>query len=226
MTRTTLLSRPVMTTSEAARQLRIPAPTLRHWLDGGVRNGRRYQPILRPSATGDTTMVWGEIVEARYLRAYRTRVPMQRLRPFIDELRQTFQVPYPLAHFRPFIDTNRRLVLNLQERSDLPDALWLVFEGQHGQAILNPLVQEEFLDRVEFARGDEDEAVAIVPMGSGNPVRIDPRIKSGAATVSGVRTEVIVERLKAGQTLTDIATEFSLTERAVRVAVSYEFDVA
>lgn len=222
----TMLSRPIMTTGEAARQLRIPAPTLRHWLEGGVRGSRRYQPILRPSSTGDTTMTWGEIVEARYLRAYRTRVPMQRLRPFIDELRQTFQVPYPLAHFRPFIDANRRLVLNLQERTDLPDALWLVFEGRHGQAVLNPLVQAEFLDRVEFATGDDDEAVAIVPMGSDSPVRIDPRIKSGAATVSGVRTEAIVERLNAGQTLADIATEFSLTERAVRAAVSYEFDVA
>ena len=171
-------------------------------------------------------MTWGEIVEALYLRAYRTRVPMQRLRPFIEALRQSFQVPYPLAHFRPFVDTSRRLVLNLQEQTDLPDALWLVFKGSHGQVVLNPLVQAEFLDRVEFSAGDDGEALAILPMGGESPVRIDPRIKSGAATVAGVRTEVIVERLNAGQTLPEIAAEFALAEGVVRAAVGYEFDVA
>src|SRR6266700_3009510 len=81
-----LLDRRVMTVREAARQLRIPETTLIHWIEGEQRGGTFYPPVLREEPTGQATVTWGEVVEARYLRAYRTRnVPMQKLRPFIAE---------------------------------------------------------------------------------------------------------------------------------------------
>lgn len=64
---------------------------------------------------------------------------MQRIRPFVEELRREFGIPYPLAHFRPFVDTNRRLLLDIQDGTGLPESLWLVFHGRHGQLLLNPL---------------------------------------------------------------------------------------
>jgi hypothetical protein len=80
----------VMTAREAARQLRIPAATLAHWLEGGVRGERRYEPILRSEPTGSNTITWGEMVEAKYLRSYRRDLTasMQRLAPFVAALRQ------------------------------------------------------------------------------------------------------------------------------------------
>lgn len=83
------LSTPVMTSREAARHLRIPAATLAHWLDGETRGDIRYGPILRAEPIGANTITWGEMVEARYLRAYRRdlRVSMQSLRPFVAALR-------------------------------------------------------------------------------------------------------------------------------------------
>jgi hypothetical protein len=76
---------PVMSAREAARQLRMPPATLTHWLEGGVRGDRRYEPILGPESTGVSTISWGEMVEARYLRAYRRdlNVSMQQSRPFV-----------------------------------------------------------------------------------------------------------------------------------------------
>ena len=73
----------VMLAREAARQLRIPPTTLTHWLEGGERRGNYYQPVLREEPSGSNTITWGEMVEARYLRAYRSsmRISMQRLRP-------------------------------------------------------------------------------------------------------------------------------------------------
>jgi hypothetical protein len=47
-----ILSMPVMASREAARQLRIPPSTLAHWLEGGERGGRWYEPVLRPEPTG------------------------------------------------------------------------------------------------------------------------------------------------------------------------------
>src|SRR5438105_15955560 len=94
------------------------------------------------------------MVEARYLRAYRRdlHVSMQQLRPFIASLRAEFGVPYPLAHFKPFIDRNRRYHLELQHASEVPSPLRIVYELKTGQTILNPLLQENYLDRIESHR--------------------------------------------------------------------------
>lgn len=155
-----LLDRRVMTAQEAARQLGIPATTLIRWLEGEHRGGKWYAPVLRDEPTGAGDMSWGEIVEARYLRAYRAKnVPMQRLRPFISDMRQRFGVPYPLAHFKPFAG-GRRLLLEVQEHLHLPENLRAVYEVSTGQLILDPRVTG-FLDRVEFAETEDEEAIQI-----------------------------------------------------------------
>lgn len=216
----------VMLAREAARQLRIPPTTLTHWLEGGERRGNYYQPVLREDPTGSTIITWGEMVEARYLRAYRhgMRISMQTLRPFVSALRQEFGVPYPLAHFKPWVDENRRLILELQSATDLPTDLRLIFEVQNGQTILNPLLREDFLARVDFAEGGEQEATRIWPHGKRAPVVLDPRISSAASTVHGVRTEVIAEQINAGATVEDVADEFDLPIPSVRAALSWEWE--
>jgi uncharacterized protein (DUF433 family) len=223
-----VLDRPVMTSREAARQLRIPSATLAYWLEGGTRRDQWYEPILRPEPTGDTAITWGEMVEARYLRAYRNnlRVSMQRLRPFVAALREEFGVPYPLAHFKPWVDTSRRLILELQTASDLPTELRLVFQVDNGQAILNPLLEADFLARVDFAEGGEQEAQRIRPMGKKSPVVLDPRVSSAASTVRGIRTEILAEQVDAGAPVEDVAQDFDLPLDVLRAALAYEWETA
>ena len=64
---------PVMAPSEASRQLGIPASTLKHWLDGHHVGSRFYPPVLRPESSPGADVTWGEMVEADYLRAYRSK---------------------------------------------------------------------------------------------------------------------------------------------------------
>lgn len=222
-----VLQQPVMTAREAARQLHMPAATLTTWLEGRVSGGRSYEPVLRPEPLGTSDMTWGEFVEARYLRAYRTAsVPLQRLRPFIAAVRDTFGIPYPLAHFRPFVDSNRELLLHLQEEADVPDELWLVMRGAHGQLLMNPTVEQQHLSRVEFDPSGDGAALRVHPMGVSSPVVFDPRRSSGAATVRGVRCEVFVERVDAGEVLDDVAREFDLGPEDVRAALAYAWSAA
>ena len=218
-----LLDAPVMPMREAARQLRIPASTLQHWLEGGERRNTSYPPVLRPKARGTLEMTWGEVVEARYLRAYRTRTSMQRLRPFISTMREELRVPYPLAHFQPFVTTNRELVFQLQQRTDLPDDLWLVLRGSTGQYRLNPLLVGDYLHLVDFAEDGHQEAERISPLGKERAVVIDPRITSGAATVRGIRTAVLAERERAGAPVEELADEFGLPEADVRDGLAFEW---
>ncbi|PWJ48450.1 Uncharacterized conserved protein, DUF433 family [Quadrisphaera granulorum] len=216
-----ILDVPVMPAREAARQLRIPATTLQHWLEGGDRRGTFYEPVLRTEPRGTLDMTWGEVVEARYLRAYRSSVSMQRLRPFISEMRQQFQVRYPLAHFKPFVGKGRELVFQLQESTDVPEDLWLVFRGRSGQYRLNPLVVGDYVERIDFADTPLAEAERIRPLGKDRAVVIDPRRSSGAATVRGVRTDVLAERVRAGGSIEELANEFDLAEGDVHDGLTY-----
>jgi uncharacterized protein (DUF433 family) len=217
-----ILDRRVMTAPEAARQLGIPATTLIRWLEGERREGKWYPPVLREEPTGAADMSWGEVVEARYLRAYRARnVPMQRLRPFISDMRQRFGVPYPLAHFKPFA-SGRRLLLEVQEQSRLPENLRMVYEVSTGQLILDPRVAG-YLDRVDFADTGAEEAVRIRPAGKDSPVVIDPMISSGASTVRGTRTEILAEQASAGTPVDEIAEDFRMPVELVKAALSYEW---
>jgi uncharacterized protein (DUF433 family) len=211
-----------MTAHEAARQLGIPATTLIRWLEGEHRGGKWYPPVLREDPTGQPDVSWGEVVEARYLRAYRAKnVPMQRLRPFISEMRQRFEVPYPLAHFKPFAG-GRRLMLEVQEHRHLPEALRAVYEVSTGQLILDPRAAG-FLERVDFADSDDQEALRIRPAGKDSPVVIDPMISSGASTVRGTRTEILAEQAGAGTSIDEIAEEFAMPVELVKAALSYEW---
>lgn len=217
------LDRPVMSAREAANQLGIPPTTLLHWLEGGRRRDTWYSPVLREKPTGSTDVTWGEIVEARYLRTYRGQaVSMQQLRAFIGELRQGLGIPYPLAHSKPFVGPSRRLVLEAQERAGLPEALWAVYEVTTGQLILAARASD-FLDRVEFSHGTEGEVVRLYPAGRPSPVVMRPTVASGAATVRGVRTEILAEQSKAGMHVEEIAPDFSLSVQEVQAALAYEW---
>lgn len=218
-----VLDRKVLSAREAARQLSIPPTTLINWLEGGERQGVRYDPVLRPEPTGSRDMTWGEVVEARYLRGYRQKnVSMQQLRPFVARLREEFGVPYPLAHFRPFIGEGRRLLLEIQESVNLPDEFSAVYEVKTGQLILDPRASD-FLERVEFAEQGQQEAERIYPAGRESPVVMDPDIASASPSVRGIRTEVLAEQADADVPIEVIADDFNLPPEVVRAAVAYEW---
>lgn len=224
---TTLLERPVTTVPEAARVLQIPLTTLRSWLDGAERRGSRSEPVLRELATGSNLVTWGEMVEARYLRAYRAAVSMQRLRPFLAQMRNEFGVPYPLAHFKPYVDASRDLVYRLQTQADLPDDLWLVFRGRGDQLRLSPTVANDFLHQVEFAVDGGLEALRMRPLGRPSNLVIDPGVHSGAPSVRGVRTARLAERAEGfGETPDELAREFDLDLSDVKAAIAYEYAAA
>ena len=137
-------------------------------------------------------------------------------------LRQEYGTPYPLAHFRPYIGTGRRLLLELQQQHHLPESLRMGYEASSGQLILDRRV-EEFLDRVDFSNEGIGEAERMRPAGRTSPVVMDPRIKSGTATVRGIRTEIFAELAEAGMSVDEISVDFNLPADDVKAALAYEW---
>lgn len=224
-----LLDRPMYEYTQAAHLLRVPASTLRWWLEGRAH----HLPVLRERAQGNTVLTWGEFVEARHLAAYRRdfRVSLQHIRAFIDHLRQTTSTRYPLATERPWIGPGRRLLLSAQNDTKLEPELWSVFEPATGQVMLTPAGQS-FLDVVEFdddvnGDGDDDRIVRrLRPAGQLSPVVIDPRRRGGLASVSGISTSVIREAVDAGDPVDVVADDFGLDLDLTIAALDFERTLA
>jgi len=219
----TVLDRELYEEPLAAQVLRVPPSTLHWWLEGGTRRGHVYDPVLRPHPTGSKNVTWGELVEARYLREYRRTLGVQlsSLRAFIGALRAELDVPYPLAHARPWVGPGRHLFVSAQQQAGLPAELWACYEPPTGIALLTHPA-ESFLERVEFDDDENGVVVRLRPAGRESPVVIDPDVRFGSPSVSGIPTESIAELVEAGDSIESVARDFELKLRDVIAALSYE----
>lgn len=215
------LTRETYSVTEAARLLRVSPPALRRWLEGGV--GR--PPVIRPEPTGSGDVTWGEFVQARFLRGYRKRRNLPRLRPVLARLREEFDVAHPLATSQPFVGPGLERTLRAQRAVNLPDELVIVYEIRSGRLVLTP-VASQFMERVRFAEEHPRWALRIMPQGEDSPVVIDPEFSFGAPTVRGIRTEAITGMVDAGESLEEVAADYSLSTAEVKAAVTFEWRLA
>lgn len=214
-----ILERPVYGVAEAAGLLGLRADRARAWLDGYQRKGIEYSPVIREAHTAADIVTWGEFVELGYLREYRRfGVSLQRLRPVIDELRRELGTPYPLATAKPYV-YDQELVLELQEKNDLPSPMAIVIAS--GQTIALATDARRFFKKVVFDPLGGD-AQRLHPAGAASPVLIDPMVRFGKPTVSGVATERLWELFDAGEDIEEIVDGSELGEAEVRAAIAYE----
>lgn len=215
-----ILERPTYGISEAASLLGLRSDRARAWLDGYEGRGVRYPPVIRWEPTGKDVVTWGEFVELGYLREYRRKgVPLQRLRPVIDELRREFATPYPLATAQPYI-FGKELVLELQRKNDIPKSIAIVISS--GQTIALADEAKRFFRKVEFDTPDQGDVRRLRPAGTASPVVIDPLLRFGRPTVNGVATERLWELHDAGESVERIAGGYDMAAELVRVAIAYE----
>ena len=218
------LDLPLYTASLAAEYLGVPKATLSYWLEGGVRKGVTYDPVVRSVATGNTDLTWGEFVECWYVRQYRRvhDVPMADIRRLIERLREELGLAYPLAHKKAYVAAGRKLADRIQREDELNQRSWLVITEPDGQLGLSEIA-ESFLAEVDFEADGDRSAIRISPDGPTSPVAIEPGIAFGSPHVAGIRTENLVELVDAGEELEVVATDFNLTETDLQAALAYEW---
>lgn len=214
------LDRVVYSETDAAEILRMSPSTLHWWLEGRKQGTKLYPPVIRPEPMGSRSLTWGEFIEAALLRQYRRdlQVRLQEIRGFIARLRAETGAPFPLAHHRPWVGEGSRLLLELQQKSQLPGELWLVAPAS-GQIVLTDPAAS-FLRRIEWEnkfpaawKPHDDEW---------SPVRCKPTMRFGLPSIGGISTEVIVEHLDGGEAEDEVAEQFGLTVDDVNWARSYE----
>ncbi len=216
-----LLERRLYGVAQVDRLLGLSPGTARRWIDGYRRGGRSYPPVVRIEPTGEELVTWGEFVETRLLAEYRdSGVPLVKMRPAIDRLREQFHPRYPLAHSRPFVNAQgRELVLRVQNDVGLDRELRLVVV-RNDQIVLADAA-EQFVQSAEF--GAKTKVVErLRPVANIHDVVIDPFRQFGEPVVRSVRTEVIAEHVRTGETIDAIMELYELDRSLVESAVRYE----
>jgi len=220
-----LLARPTYGFGQVDRLLRLRSGTARRWIDGYTRAGKAYDPVVRESSSGQEIATWGEFVETRLLAEYRDAgVPLLRMRPVIEALREELDVLYPLASARTWLRPHgRELVREVQERVGLESRLALVVV-RTGQTV--PEWSDEAEDfRVSIEWTDDSNSAQpakLRPVSELRDVFIDPLRGFGEPVVRGVRTEIIAELFAAGDSVEMIAEMYELPRALVDEAVRYE----
>jgi uncharacterized protein (DUF433 family) len=214
-----LLERPVYAIPQVDELLGLKPGTARRWIEGYERGRKSYPPVIREESTGREEVTWGEFVETRLLAEYRDAgVPLIRMRPAIERLREEIGTPYPLAVARPYVAL-RELVLRVQEEVNLASRLRLVVI-RNDQVMLTPPA-EDFYRSAEF-EGEDGAVTRLRPASDIRQVFFDPLRHYGEPVVRSVPTDVIREQFQAGERIEAIAELYELAVDDVQAAIRYE----
>ena len=218
-----LREQPAYGLAEAARYLKLPAATLRSWVFGrAYPKGEAvatFQPLIKPARREPPLLSFYNLIEAHVLRSLRTEhgIAIKELRKAIRYAERTLNI--------------ERLLLSKDLRTHA-GAVFLEEYGKlinltaSGQLAMRRLL-EDHLKRVEWDQWAFP--VRLYPYVSAQPtaarpIAIDPGIAFGRPVVlrMGVTTEVIAERIDAGETVDALAEDYDLKPEEIEEAVLYE----
>jgi uncharacterized protein (DUF433 family) len=214
---------PLYTLSDAARYSRTTRVTLRRWAEGYVVDGRTYAPLLvlpedRP--LGETALSFENLIEAALVSWWRRRrISLQRIRVAHDLAISEFG-DHPFAR-RDVYAAGKALFIEADEA--LPDEQGLTFTEitGGGQRVFRPLI-DEYLRTIDWRTGEASPYQWRPPEGA-NVVKLNPRIDFGLPNVQRIRTEVILQRFMARETVEEISDDFDLARGEVEQALRYEW---
>jgi len=206
---------------QAARYLKIPAPTVRSWVlgrDYPRQSGKaRFKPVIDTPTDPESRLSFRNLIELAALRALRTEheFKLSAVRTALDYARRELGVDDLLASPGLYARPGELFLEHYGQLVSLDRA------GQLGiQA-----VQQGLLRRIQW---DNRLAVRFFPPLPSRPeaksVMLDPKVSFGRPVLArlGVSTAVIVDRINAGEDKTALAKDYGATEEEIMNALAYE----
>ena len=208
------------TVAEAARYVRIPAPTLRAWVVGlsyARHSGRSpFRPLITAPENNPPRLTFNNLIEAYTLRALRIRhaVSVQAARRAIDFAEQAFDID--------------RLFLRRELRTSAGD-LFLEKYGEFvnlnksGQLVIAKLFRDH-LERIELDGFYLPARLYPFETDINKTIVIDPQVAFGRPFIArrGISTAAIVNRINSGESQQEIADDYGLEPAEVQDALVYE----
>ncbi|WP_236721321.1 DUF433 domain-containing protein [Trichormus sp. NMC-1] len=213
---------------DAAKYLRIPAGTISSWVKGRnypTANGLNFfKPLILTQELKPKLLSFTNLVEIHILRAIRKhhKIQLDNVRKALDYIDEQFQVPHPLARekFRTdgvdlFIERYGSLInASKAGQTDMKEAL-----NAHLERI-EPDDTGLAIKFYPFTRSHEEDNPRIVV--------IDPRIAFGRLVIAdtGITTSILAERLKAGDSIEDLADDYDCDPAIIQEAIRCELPAA
>lgn len=209
---------------EAAHYLNIPNATVRYWATGQDS----YAALIEVTASRPTLLSFINLVELHVLAAIRRKhtVPMPKVRAAIEYLKKNARRAYDKKH--PLISRQLEtdgLDLFIQWYGELVNI------SRDGQLAMRD-VMSAALHRIE--RDDKGIPVRLYPFTRSDirqapsMIVIDPTLSAGRPVIAGtgLATEVIAERYKAGESIKELAHDYERQEEEIEEAVRSELRAA
>ncbi len=224
---------PLYTVADAARIVGVPSSTLASWAQGYVRRFPNRPDVvggpiithLQSDGLRQPTIPFVGLAEALVLAAVRkSGVPMQRIRPALQQLQTDIGLEHALASRKLFTD-GAELLFDYGEHHSGSEGAQLVRSlvvVRNGQRVFVEVV-EAYLSRIEYA-ADGYAALIRVPVYEHACVVADPSRAFGLPIFErgGVRVDDVLERFWAGDPLDELSAEFGVPveelEDVLRVA--------
>jgi len=209
-----LTTLPIYSQSEAARIIQAPTSSFTRWAHGHRFKQRqqgvwgRSEPLLTGVQDGrGITVPFNALAEGFIIESFRRAgLPMARIRPAVEVLRQEIGLENALLSRRLMTDGAEILIANGDDDLVVP---------RNHQGVFREVVAE-YLRSIHY----EDGYVSVIhlPTYEVIDVVVDPRRNAGQPTVErlGVRVDDVLSRVRAGEALADVADDFGLEHRELR----------
>ena len=212
---------PAYSVLEAAHYLGIPASTVRYWAAGRPGVSRA---LIEAAGIAPVSLSFINLVELHVLGAIRREheISLPKVREAIQFLEAHYKSPHPLASHQLETDGLDLFV----ERYGR-----LINISQDGQVAIREVL-EASLKRIErdtagipiklypFTRSKVQHAPKLVV--------IDPTLSFGRPVIAGtgLATEVIAERYKAGESVEDLVQDYGRPKAEIEEAIRCELEAA
>jgi uncharacterized protein (DUF433 family) len=219
-----LRNRPAYPLQEAARYLKLPAATLRSWCLGRqydtAAGSRNFAAIVSPASRRPPLLSFWNLIEAHVLRALRTDhgVSVRAVRKAVGYAERELNIERLLLSKQLLANAGQLFLERYGELIDL---------SASGQLAMR-MVLEAHLQRVEWdARQFPVRLFPFLLSDASDPERpiaIDPSIAFGRPILlrRGITTAVIAERIDAGESVGEVATDYDLSPDEIESAILYE----
>jgi uncharacterized protein (DUF433 family) len=211
---------PSYTFADAARYLRVPAPTVRVWVVGLHSDRQRFEALIHRPDSGDKRLSFNNLVEIHVLRALRTQhgIPMAAVRKALRDAEKKFGIP--------------RLLIDKQ-LSATPGRLFLDRYGElielsrGGQLALRDVFKNFLKAVVHDPRGVPILLYPWIPdpfRPASKAIFIDPFRGFGTplAGKRAISTAVLASRVDAGESIDAVARDYGLESGEVEEAIHFE----
>jgi uncharacterized protein (DUF433 family) len=213
------LARAIFTLRETAGYLDVPKSNIQRW----ARPPEAKHPLITcfPPNGREATVPFIGFAEAFVLSSFRRAgVPLQRIRPAVEVLEKEIGVDHALASKRLYTDGAEVLFDYANKRGEREVMELVVVRTQQRQF---SGVVKDYLRRIHYGGDGWADSVRLPTYGNAKVI-VDPKVAFGLPIVAhgGARVEDLVDRFQAGDSVAEIATDFSVppdeVEDVIRLA--------